>query len=238
MDIKSMDIKSMDNKSINIKSIDNNTLLSICSEYIKLTVRENNIDDSHALLHHLDVVNLAMQIYEQEIKSKKKEYLIDQLHIILVSCALHDAFDNKYIENYEEKLEELYIIFQDILQVKEIDIIKIIINTMSYSKVKKEGKEKLAECLGEYSLAYHIVREADLLAAYDFDRCMVYTIYSKSTDMKKTFHEAHTLFKNRMFKHYEDKLFITKFALKKGLQLEKNAKKRINAWSTILNIEI
>jgi len=248
MDSKSMDSKSMDSKLIDSKLIDikltdnkltdNNTLLTICSEYIKSIVRENNIDDSHALLHHLDVVNLAMQIYNQEIKSKKKRYLIDQLHIILVSCALHDAFDNKYIKNYEEKLEDLYIIFQDIIPLKEIDIIKIIINTMSYSKVKKEGKEKLAEYLGEYSLAYHIVREADLLAAYDFDRCMVYTIYSKSSDMNTTFHEAHTLFKNRMFKHYEDKLFVTKFALRKGLQLENNAKKRINVWATILNITI
>jgi len=217
---------------------DKNILLTKCLEYIKTVVRENNIDDSHAMLHHLDVVNFATEIYEKEIKLKKNKYLINHLHIIIVSCALHDAFDNKYIENHESKLDEIYIIFQDIIPVDDITIIIKIISTMSYSKVKKEGKEKLASDLGEYALAYHVVREADLLSAYDFDRCMVYNQYFKPSDMKTTFDEAHKLFKIRMFKHYEDNLFVTKFASKKGLELEKKARKRIDTWAKLLDISI
>ena len=33
--------------------------------------------------------------------------------------------------------------------------------------------------MGEYQTAYNIVREADLLCAYDFDRCMIYQMYNK-----------------------------------------------------------
>ena len=48
---------------------------------------------------------------------------------------------------------------------EKLDIIFQIITTMSYSTVKKNGFPSL----NEYQLAYHIVREADLLAAYDID---------------------------------------------------------------------
>ena len=41
---------------------------------------------------------------------------------------------------------------------------------MSYSKVNKNGFPEL----GNYQLCYNIVREADLLASYNIDRCIIY----------------------------------------------------------------
>ena len=41
---------------------------------------------------------------------------------------------------------------------------------MSYSKVKVHGYPEL----GDYQLAYHIVRESDLLTAYNIPRSIVY----------------------------------------------------------------
>ena len=36
--------------------------------------------------------------------------------------------------------------------------------------------------MGEYQTAYNVVREAALLCAYDFDRCMIYQMYIKNTN--------------------------------------------------------
>jgi len=63
----------------------------------------------------------------------------------------------------------------------DLEIIGKIIGTMSYSKVKANGYPEL----GEYQLAYHIVREADLLAAYDIDRCIIYTMYRDNCEYNK-----------------------------------------------------
>ena len=53
-----------------------------------------------------------------------------------------------------------------------MDVIGDIIGSMSYSKVKKNGFPEL----GDYQTEYNIVREADLLAAYDIDRAIIYRI--------------------------------------------------------------
>ena len=92
-----------------------------------------------------------------------------------------------------------------------------IINTMSYSKVKVKGFPEL----GEYQLAYHIVREADLLAAYDIDRCIMYTMYRDNNDYTKALTIALDLFDYRVFKMRSDRLFITKFSKKLSLSLHR-----------------
>ncbi len=73
---------------------------------------------------------------------------------------------------------------------------------MSYSKVKKYGFP-VFENMDHY-WAYHVVREADLLSAYDFDRCMVYHIKQNEGDLESAFDNANKLFENRVLKHYED----------------------------------
>ena len=86
-----------------------------------------------------------------------------------------------------------------------------IITTMSYSKVKKFGFP-VFENMGHY-WAYHVVREADLLSAYDFDRYMVYHIKQNEGDLESAFDNANKLFENRVLKHYEDNLLLTDYSI-------------------------
>jgi HD superfamily phosphodiesterase len=219
-----------------------NDLLNISYNFVKDMVNIKQIDDSHGMLHSMDVVNLSKQIYNEEVK--KFPHLRNQQHIIYVAAALHDMFDNKYSENYvsvghsrhitadEDELIQIDGLFKNYLTSKDINVIKTIIKTMSYSTVKKYGFPDLED----YQISYNIVREADLLAAYDFDRCMTYSIYHKEGDFNKAFMIAYDLFQIRMFKHFEDKLFTTIIGKRKGKQFEKVAKKRIQDWIEILNI--
>ena len=117
------------------------------------------------------------------------------------------------------------------LSEKETTIVENIITTMSYSYVKKNGFPDH----GEYQTAYNIVREADLLCAYDFERCMMYNLFMyENTNIDNAFNEANKLFKIRMFKHYDDGLFKTKYALENYQSLESSAKQRILHWRRLL----
>jgi hypothetical protein len=97
----------------------------------------------------------------------------------------------------------------------ELNIIVSIITTMSYSKVKQKGYPEL----GEYQLAYHIVREADLLAAYDIDRCIMYGMLVENLAFTESAERAKVLFKARVMKYREDGLFITNWSKAKSLEL-------------------
>ena len=110
---------------------------------------------------------------------------------------------------------------------------------MSYSKVKKYGFPDLQE----YQMAYNIVREADLLSAYDFDRCMLYNIRCQTKNnggvldnvtMLEAFNDANELFYNRVLNHEKDKLFVTDYSKHNYLELHIQAIKRINAWKRML----
>lgn len=95
---------------------------------------------------------------------------------------------------------------------------------MSYSTVKKNG----FPVLGEYQLAYHIVREADLLAAYDIDRCIMYSMYTKQMGYLASLEAAIVLFENRVLRHRKDKLIVTTFSKKLSIKLDKKARSDID----------
>ena len=97
---------------------------------------------------------------------------------------------------------------------------------MSYSTVKKNGYPNL----GGYQRAYHIVREADLLTAYDFDRCMIYHMTQKNGDLCSAIDAAEDIFNKRVFKYKSDDLFVSDFSKKKSLELHNNALSRIQYW--------
>jgi len=84
----------------------------------------------------------------------------------------HDMCDKKYMDE-NEGIEKYKNYLSEYMSDSDLDIMGQIIGTMSYSKVKVNGFPEL----GEYQTAYHIVREADLMAAYDIDRCIIYTMY-------------------------------------------------------------
>lgn len=196
-------------------------VMSVCSTY--------NIDESHGLSHSMDVLNYAHDIYEAEKEIHPE--LVDHEDIIYISAVLHDMCDKKYMDEVEglKKIEKF--IEKDIDREKK-EIILRIISTMSYSTVKKNGFPNL----GIYQNAYHCVREADILTAYDFDRCIIYDMYCNSNRFEQSFQKAENLFKERVFKHKEDNLLITQYSLAVYPNLHLNAMNRIKTWKNILKI--
>jgi HD superfamily phosphodiesterase len=216
------------------------SLITKLFQFVLLTTKKYNIDESHGLSHSMNVLHFAHNIYEAE----KINYPIleSQSKIIYVSSVIHDMCDKKYL-NENVGLKEINYFLEDKLTPLEMDVTKRIINTMSYSKVKKQGFPELHE----YQMAYHVVREADLLAAYDFDRCMLYNIHMQTKptinnltpiiqDIKilDAFNDANELFQKRVLKHNQDNLFITKYSKDNYLPLHIDAVKRINTWKNIL----
>ena len=80
----------------------------------------------------------------------------------------------------------------------------------------------------KYQLAYNIVREADLLTSYDFDRCVMYKMYVDKYNYKEAVKDALNVFENRVFKYHSDRLFTTKYAIQKSYILRTNEIKHIN----------
>jgi len=83
-------------------------------------------------------------------------------------------------------------------------------------------------------MAYHIVREADLLAAYDFNRAIIYKMNRENSEFAECFENSKALFEKRMFQHEADGLFITKYSKQKSKELHENAKMQIASWETIM----
>lgn len=206
------------------------SLLTKLFNFVLLTSAKYNIDESHGLSHSMDVLHNAHKIYENEVPLNP--YLLQQENIILTSAALHDMCDKKYMNEYEGiKLIEDFL--KDKLDNEEIEITKKIITTMSYSTVKKNGFPSL----GVYQHAYHIVREADLLSAYDFDRCMIYNMNKSNSTIEYAFNDSYNLFQNRVLKHNKDGLLLTDYSIRKSHILENKAMTRIDQWRKILKIK-
>jgi len=205
-------------------------LINIGFKYVVDTSQLYKIDESHAVKHSMEVYRLAKKIYESEVKNNP--YLEKQKEIIYMASIGHDMCDKKYMNEkegilrYQTHLSE-YMIPSDLEKMAQI------IGTMSYSKVKVNGYPNL----GEYQLAYHIVREADLLAAYDIDRCIMYRMYNNSHNnitYSEALVEALDLFDYRVFKMRKDKLFVTNYAKMESLKLHRKALKDVESLSELL----
>ena len=203
------------------------TLLSKLLHYVLLASKKHNIDESHGLSHSMNVLHFANEIYESEVLSKP--YLREQKRVIFVAAVLHDMCDKKYVEE-EVGIQDIAAFLDDQMPRCEIDVTKNIIQTMSYSKVKKNGYPDL----GRYQTAYHIVREADLLTAYDFDRCIIYNMHRANGDVNEAFGDADRLFANRVLKHNDDGLFLTDYSLRVSRELEVGSLQRIQAGKKLL----
>lgn len=208
-------------------------LLSNLFDYVLITISKYNIDESHGLSHAMNSLTYANSIFEKEVI--QKPYIRPHEKVIYVSSILHDMCDKKYM-NQQEGIKDISKFISSIedensLTPNEIKVVENIIGTMSYSYVKQNGFPDH----GEYQTAYNIVREADLLCAYDFDRCMMYHLFtSENSNIDTAFCEANNLFEKRMFKHYDDGLFTTKYALDNYPSLELGAHNRISHWRRLL----
>jgi hypothetical protein len=201
-------------------------LINIGFKYVLDTSEYYKIDESHALKHSMEVYGFAKKIYESEVINNP--FLEKQKEIIFMSAIGHDMCDKKYMDE-KEGINRYKNYLSDYMSPDDIDIIGQIIGTMSYSKVKINGYPDL----GKYQLAYHIVRESDLLCAYDLDRCIIYKMYRDNFSYSKALIEASSLFDNRVFKMRKEKLFITNFSKKQSMKLHKNAMKNMESLKII-----
>lgn len=207
-------------------------LVNYLIDFVILSSNMFQIDESHSVIHSMDVLEHANSIFISEVKNNP--WLETQKKIIFSAAILHDMCDNKYMDEslgmirIKECLEA-----ESSISCQDIDVILKIISTMSYSKVKKYGYPK--DLPEKYMLAYHIVREADLLAAYDFNRCILYRIMKTQANYSEATRNASALFENRVFKHNEDNLFITDYSKQLSVKLEQEARDKMKS---ILNLEL
>jgi HD superfamily phosphodiesterase len=205
------------------------TLINQAFRFVIQTSQEYCIDESHALKHSMEVFNFANNIYESEVK--KNPYLLEQREIISLSAIVHDMCDKKYM-NETAGIINIKNYMKDYLPEPELEVVTSIISRMSYSKVKTEGYPDL----GKYQQAYHIVREADLLAAYDFDRSVIYNIMRNKCNYIESLHESKELFEKRILNYRKDKLFITSYSKNKSVLLHKKALNDIEKINSLLTI--
>lgn len=192
-----------------------------------LITARHRIDESHGVSHSMNVLHFAHNIYNDELP--KHPELGSHERLIYVSAIIHDMCDKKYM-NEKEGITEIEEYLGDKLTSLEIDTTKQIVSTMSYSTVKKNGFPDL----GIYMPAYHIVRESDLLSAYDFDRSMIYHMYNNGSTTEQAFIDAKELFQKRVFKHDKDGLFTTNYAKRYYPYLLSKSLSRMNAWERML----
>lgn len=207
------------------------TLLSRLFHYVMLISSKHGIDESHGLKHSMEVLLYTQSIYNVEVI--KHPILEKHERIAYVSAVVHDMCDKKYMTE-SDGIRDIHRYLENDLTENELSIIKKIISTMSYSTVKKNG----FPFLGPYQYVYNVVREADLLAAYDFDRCMIYKMHlygvNKEMNMADVFQDAEQLFETRVFKHNEDGLLQTEFAKEHFNILQNQAITRIESWKRLL----
>jgi len=127
------------------------------------------------------------------------------------------------------------ILSESLMTKNEINVCKAIISTMSYSTIKKDGYPNL----GVFQSAYHIVREADLLSAYDLDRCLIFTMeHSKSNNsLHDIFAEASTLFHSRILAYIEKDLFVHEFAKKEAYRLHNDSLVQLETWLSLIHLK-
>ena len=214
-------------------------LLTRIFHYIALTSNKFTIDESHAILHSLNTLVHSSNMLREEMVTKP--FLKNQERVIHTAALLHDMVDHKYVDNPENAMLRMRSYFRRDFSPNELEVIQKIITTCSYTKVKKQGFPNL----GEYQTAYHIVREADILCSYDFDRAMTYMLY-KNRDMSKiipngcTFETAYLnscrFFNERVFTQIDDQLFFIPYSQRLAPKLHESAKERIWMWKYLYDL--
>ena len=202
-------------------------LLSPLLKFIMMTTANNTIDESHGIMHSLNTLHYAHNLFQAEHINHPE--IIPHERIIYVSSAIHDMCDQKYM--HEESGAKIIDTFLEKEMTKpEIKAVHNIITKMSYSKIMKNGFPDL----GKYQSAFHAVREADLLCAYDFDRAMIYHLSNIDVDVEAAYDESVELFNKRMFKHETHNLFTYDFSKRQAAMLKQHSLLRIKQWKNII----
>jgi hypothetical protein len=137
--------------------------------------------------------------------------------------------DKKYMDE-KEGLANIQDYMKESLTDEEMYVSSRIMETMSYSKVKANGYPDL----GEYQTAYHIVRESDLLAAYDFERSLMYHMCTKQTTIHDALVDANAIFATRILRHNNDHLFVSDYGLAESMRLHEQSIVQMGQWNRLL----
>jgi hypothetical protein len=202
-------------------------IINAAFNYVIHTSKKFNIDESHSLKHSMEVFNYANNIYDSEVI--KYPYLNKHKEIIVISAILHDMCDKKYM-NEQDGIANIKCHMKEHVPADILDVVSNIISTMSYSKVRVKGYPDL----GEHQLAYNIVREADLLAAYDIDRCIIYGMMCENLTYTDAFKRSIDLVENRVLNYRRDNLFVTSYSKNKSLILHKKLSKELENHKNML----
>ena len=166
--------------------------------FIEKCCIEQNIDESHGLKHAKSCVEWVNKLVDPHTISE------DEYTIAIYSAALHDMCDHKYT-NVEIATEALRQWLET--QIYFVEICINIISTISYSKLKKQVTNGIPVYPdhGRWQRAYHLVRHADLLDAYDVRRCYLYTQHSQPhISEEECWSIVRGVFDNRIFKYVSD----------------------------------
>ena len=199
-------------------------LLDRAFECVVALSAKYDIDESHGLSHSVDVLTFAEQIFASELV--KDPSLASQAPVIFAAAVLHDMCDKKYMRE-EDGIADIRLFMTgggELLDASSMAVVEQIICTMSYSTVKRQGFPDL----GAHQLAYHIVREADLLAAYDFDRCVVFGMLREKLSYRAARVKAKALFASRVMTYLNDGLFLTDYARQRARELAAAARHHLD----------
>lgn len=140
--------------------------------------RAQGIDSSHDETHMIRVARMTEQLNEL----CGNPVTLEEKDVMILAAFTHDLCDHKYTDvNAGLDVIDKWLERQPISEEQRRAVCRII-STMSYSKVKQYG---YPTDLGKWELAYHHVRIADLLDAYDIDRCYTYQSH-KHPDMSES----------------------------------------------------
>lgn len=195
-------------------------------QFVLAISKKYNIDESHSLGHSMRVFQFAEKIARHEVMTPDQ---VGQHSIIQAAAILHDTCDKKY-RNVKDGLLEIHNLLNPLMPSKDVNVTLQIIDNMSYSKIKANGMPNL----GEYQTAFNIVREADLLDAYDFDRSMIYHMNHNEKSIEDAYKDAEQLFKNRVLRHNVDGLLTTQYAIRQHPKLSQKAIRRQQYWKRVL----
>ena len=198
-----------------------NFILTQCKQY--------KIDESHALNHALNVFTTSIKIYDHEKESNP--FLEQQKRIIFTSALIHDTCDSKYTDETTSLQHINTLLVNEQYRSDEIGAITNIITKMSYHKIKQHGFPDM----GDYQCAFNIVREADLLCGYDFNRVILYGIYKQDLEYIESFRRSRELYYERMDNQISDGLFFTYYGKQLAIKLNEENKDIIKTLEKILD---
>lgn len=142
-------------------------LFSSAFDFCASVCRTQGIDSSHNHQHMARVARMTERLNDLCGRTVGQ----DEKDVMILAAFTHDLCDHKYTDvGAGLEVVDRWLIQQPISDEQRRAVCRII-STMSYSKVKVDG---YPSDLGKWTLAYHHTRIADLIDAYDIERCYTY----------------------------------------------------------------